>query len=157
MMDYYDRDGKPITIMEWSRLFQDREYAVIARLEEDRDDGTHILISTTWLGLNHQWGDGPPLIFETMIFLHSLTPLRKVEADPRFPIPESMRDRMSRAMDDHPMHERQWRWSKEAEARYGHDLIVKAYRENLDPDLLIKRWRTEIGDDDDEDQRGYDN
>lgn len=25
-------------------------------------------ISTVFIGLDHQWGDGPPLIFETMIF-----------------------------------------------------------------------------------------
>ena len=25
-------------------------------------------VSTVWLGLNHQYGDGPPLIFETMVF-----------------------------------------------------------------------------------------
>ncbi len=25
-------------------------------------------ISTLWLGINHNYGDGPPLIFETMVF-----------------------------------------------------------------------------------------
>lgn len=25
-------------------------------------------VSTVWLGLDHQFGDGPPLIFETMVF-----------------------------------------------------------------------------------------
>lgn len=25
-------------------------------------------ISTVFLGLDHQWGDGPPLLYETMIF-----------------------------------------------------------------------------------------
>lgn len=25
-------------------------------------------VSTVFLGLNHNWGDGPPLIFETMVF-----------------------------------------------------------------------------------------
>jgi len=27
-----------------------------------------VLISTVFLGLDHQWGDGPPLLFETMVF-----------------------------------------------------------------------------------------
>jgi hypothetical protein len=27
-----------------------------------------VRISTVFLGLDHQWGDGPPLVFETMIF-----------------------------------------------------------------------------------------
>ena len=25
-------------------------------------------VSTVFLGLDHQWGDGPPILFETMIF-----------------------------------------------------------------------------------------
>jgi hypothetical protein len=25
------------------------------------------LVSTVWLGLDHSWGEGPPLIFETMV------------------------------------------------------------------------------------------
>ena len=31
-----------------------------------RSDG--VTISTVFLGLDHAWGDGPPLLFETMIF-----------------------------------------------------------------------------------------
>lgn len=27
-----------------------------------------VVISTVFLDLNHQWGDGPPLLFETMVF-----------------------------------------------------------------------------------------
>lgn len=30
------------------------------------DDGT--VVSTVFLGLDHQFGDGPPLLFETMVF-----------------------------------------------------------------------------------------
>ena len=26
------------------------------------------MVSTVFLGLDHQWGDGPPLLFETMVF-----------------------------------------------------------------------------------------
>src|SRR5262245_14898324 len=32
------------------------------------DDPKEILISTVFLGLDHQWMDGPPLLFETMVF-----------------------------------------------------------------------------------------
>ena len=28
----------------------------------------HVEISTVFLGLDHQFGDGPPLLFETMVF-----------------------------------------------------------------------------------------
>lgn len=154
MSDWYDREGKPIDMMTWGRLMENREYATIGKLEEDRDDGTHILISTVWIGLDHNWGEGPPLIFETMIFLHSLTPLREIKDIEGFPpMSEYMKDRMARSMDEHPMNERQWRWPTEAKARHGHDLVVKAYRENLDPQLLIDRW---LEGEDDEDFGRYD-
>lgn len=28
----------------------------------------NLWISTVFLGIDHQWGDGPPLLFETMLF-----------------------------------------------------------------------------------------
>ncbi len=65
--DKFDRQGRPLSHMEWSKLLENPEYKIVARLEEDRD-GEHLLISTVWLGLNHNWGPGKPLIFETMIF-----------------------------------------------------------------------------------------
>lgn len=63
MSHYYDRQGNEIDAIEWGKLFGDLSYKTVARTE--RGD---ILISTVWLGLDHNWGDGPPLIFETMIF-----------------------------------------------------------------------------------------
>jgi hypothetical protein len=43
-----------------------------ACLEEDRSIARHkfdgIVISTVFLGLDHSFGNGPPLIFETMVF-----------------------------------------------------------------------------------------
>ncbi len=27
-----------------------------------------VWVSTVFLGIDHQWGDGPPLLFETMVF-----------------------------------------------------------------------------------------
>lgn len=37
---------------------------------EDATDpeGREFCVSTVFLGLDHQYGDGPPLVFETMIF-----------------------------------------------------------------------------------------
>ena len=60
MSDYYDRAGSPITMEEWAGSFGDNTVALT-----ELDDVT---VSTVWLGLNHNFGDGPPLIFETMIF-----------------------------------------------------------------------------------------
>jgi len=62
-MSYFDQDGKPITHAQWLDTWGEIENRIIARTQDGR-----FLISTVWLGLNHQYGDGPPLIFETMIF-----------------------------------------------------------------------------------------
>lgn len=69
MADYFDTQGRPLEMLEWARLLGER------RLGEDRwwkvahtnlsDD---VSISTVWLGLNHNWDDGPPHIFESMVF-----------------------------------------------------------------------------------------
>lgn len=50
------------TIEEWARAF-DTKKRIVA---QDRIGGC--FISTVFLGIDHQYGDGPPLIFETMIF-----------------------------------------------------------------------------------------
>ena len=66
MSDYYDRQGQPITQAQWvARFAEDHR-----RIAEDEFvlDGVEIMVSTVWLGLDHQYGGGPPLIFETMIF-----------------------------------------------------------------------------------------
>jgi len=57
---YYDRQGNPLTLMEWASSTDDKRVAYTKV-----DDTT---ISTVWLEFNHQYGDGPPLIFETMVF-----------------------------------------------------------------------------------------
>lgn len=63
---YFDRQGRPIPAEEWIRLSSDPAYRRVALTS-----GYCRRISTVWLGLNHQWGDGPPLIFETMLFRES--------------------------------------------------------------------------------------
>ena len=60
MSRYYDRQGNPLTLMEWASSTDDKRVAYTKV-----DDTT---ISTVWLGFDHQFGDGPPLIFETMVF-----------------------------------------------------------------------------------------
>lgn len=67
MPNYYDKKGKPLELMEWTRLFEDDSdppYRQVA--ETTLPDGKWI--STVWLGFNHRFGDGAPLIFETMVF-----------------------------------------------------------------------------------------
>ena len=60
---YYDRQGNPISMVEWSRKFGDKKYQIIKQEEV----GT-FFISTVWLGSNHRFGPGEPVIFETMVF-----------------------------------------------------------------------------------------
>lgn len=50
-------------MMTWAREFENMEVRRVARYESDCG-----VVSTVFLGLNHQFGDGPPLVFETMIF-----------------------------------------------------------------------------------------
>lgn len=64
---YYILEGHmavPCDMMAWARwLEKDRKARIVAQTDVA---GVHV--STVFLGLDHQYGDGPPLIFETMIF-----------------------------------------------------------------------------------------
>ena len=64
MSKYYNLDdnGQPVptNIMEWA--FQEGDWRVGQWFAGD------IQVSTVFLGLDHQWGDGPPILWETMVF-----------------------------------------------------------------------------------------
>lgn len=63
---YFDRQGKPITLRRYEELLRRGE---LARRVALTNIGEDIQVSTVWLGLNHNWApQGPPLIFETMVF-----------------------------------------------------------------------------------------
>ena len=99
---YYDRQGNELAdnmagIMEWGKLREDPNYKRIA--ETTLPDGTWI--STVWIGIDHQFGKGPPLIFESMAF-ESKDNLDECECD---------------------------RYSTEAEALAGHEAMVKRMEE----------------------------
>ena len=70
--DHYRLDGHEVVgmpantrdeILEWARWFEEANRVVAC---------THLIdgsrVSTVFLGLNHGWGDGPPMIFETALF-----------------------------------------------------------------------------------------
>lgn len=66
MLDnYYDRQGNPMTIDEAMDKHRDWEYKRV-RLAV-LPDGKWV--STLWLGLDYSFGEGPPLIFETRVYL----------------------------------------------------------------------------------------
>jgi hypothetical protein len=62
---YWKLDGHtpvPCDLFEWSDMFQSPERIV------QRDQIGEYWVSTVFLGLDHNWGSGPPLLFETMVF-----------------------------------------------------------------------------------------
>ena len=95
MIDCYDRQGNPISMEEWVEKLNDRTCQRVAKTT--LSDGKSV--STVWLGVNHNHGDGPPLIFETMVF----------------PSEENLRD-----LDCE-------RYSTEGEALVGHQAMVEKW------------------------------
>jgi len=70
---YYRRDGTRIPACDWVAAFEATRRSadwMVARthLTPASHPDQRVLVSTVFLGLDHNWGDGPPLIFETMVF-----------------------------------------------------------------------------------------
>lgn len=68
LMGYYDKFGAPITADEFFTLKWDETGAVSDYSRIAFDQLEHCAISTVWLGLNHSFTGGPPILFESMIF-----------------------------------------------------------------------------------------
>jgi hypothetical protein len=62
--DFYDFEGNPISFDTWSRLFLHEDRRVAATVVDE-----HVNVSTVFLGLDHGFGRGAPLIYETMTFV----------------------------------------------------------------------------------------
>ena len=65
---YYDRQGNPITYQQWIDVRSHGQDAWEAARRVDVTTIGDARVSTVWLGLDHSFGYGPPVIFETMIF-----------------------------------------------------------------------------------------
>lgn len=63
MIDYYDRNNRPLSLDEYATLLRDREYKRVCS-----DYVGSYWVSTVWLGLDHAFMGGPPLVFESMVF-----------------------------------------------------------------------------------------
>lgn len=64
-MNYWILNGRePVQaeLMAWS------EWCRTANIVVAKDEVNGYRISTVFLGLDHSFGDGPPLLFETMVF-----------------------------------------------------------------------------------------
>lgn len=96
---WYDRQGNPISGGRAEMLLRSVDYRRIGG-DTVVVDGKTLAVSTVWLGVNHNFtGDGPPLIFETMVF------------------------------GDHVLAEDAcWRYATEDGARAGHAAVVHALR-----------------------------
>ena len=99
MIRHYDREGRPMSTLEWASKFEDLEYKRIAWTQISPE----VHVSTVWMGLDHNFsGEGPPVIFESMAFLEHGKPF-PTEIDSE-------------------------RYSTEAEARVGHERMVLRHK-----------------------------
>jgi len=69
-----DDNGEPVPcddVVVWGRWLErasrDRS-RIIAQDLDERDPAKTVKVSTVFLGLDHQFGDGPPVLWETMVF-----------------------------------------------------------------------------------------
>lgn len=62
--EYYNKQGEIIDIEEWIKLNDNPNYRIVK--QDELSNGKWV--STVLLGLDHNFGGGKPLIFETMIF-----------------------------------------------------------------------------------------
>ena len=67
MSDKYVLDGHRAvpaeSLVAWGRFFENRDARRVATTEVGE-----VRVSTVFLGLDHSFGEGPPLLFETMVF-----------------------------------------------------------------------------------------
>ena len=65
---YYRLEGKKLVecrdVIEWATYFETKN--TNRRIAEEMVGNSYI--STVFLGIDHQFGNGPPLLFETMVF-----------------------------------------------------------------------------------------
>ena len=66
MSDHYILDGTtpvPCDLLTWAQWFETADRHVAETMIAE-----NVWVSTVFLRLDHQWGVGPPLLFETMCF-----------------------------------------------------------------------------------------
>lgn len=59
-----DHSVEPCSMEEWRQLHEGPGNP--RRVDRYEFDGG--MVSTVFLGLDHGWGEGPPILFETMVF-----------------------------------------------------------------------------------------
>jgi hypothetical protein len=100
-LDFQTGEIKPVTdLIEWAEWFENASRHIA------RDVVSGFIVSTVFLGIDHSYGHGPPLWFETMVF---------------------------RQMDNQRLHSEvdQWRYATLEEARAGHQAALEAVQTGL--------------------------
>jgi len=104
---YFDKEGNPLELMEWARMFETEEARASYKRVAETTLPNGRWVSTVWLGIDHSFGSGPPLIFETMVF-SSKKDMNDLDCD---------------------------RYSTEAQAKQGHErMCAKWLAESVDPE-----------------------
>ena len=62
----YDVHGKPMSTRLWGPAMRNRTLENGGMVGQEHVGEYYV--STVWLGFDHGFGEGPPLIFETMVF-----------------------------------------------------------------------------------------
>jgi hypothetical protein len=65
---YYGPSGRPLGLNEWATLFELRGLDPDDSWWRRRSLAPGGAVSTVWLGIDHSFGSGPPLYWETMFF-----------------------------------------------------------------------------------------
>ena len=101
---YFDKEGKPIDLMTWAKLYENHKYGVVKQTKTEK-----YFISTVWLGLDHNFNfldnDTPISIFETVVF-----PKNK---------------------DVNKIYEQERHSANLEEAKAGHEEMVKKYKKEI--------------------------
>lgn len=125
---HFDRQGRALSRRDWSRLFSYSDDDGVPYQRIALDLVGDYRISTVWLGLDHNFYGGAPLIFETIVLNDSYPDIPPIEdvLDPDKELPE-----YTKATDldcD--------RYSTEEEARAGHARMVEKVR--LIQDAMVR-------------------
>lgn len=133
IVGHYDRAGKPIGLGTWARLYRDHAYVVVKQTRLTNG----YKISTVWLGLDHRFGVGAPLIFETMVFRkRSSMEIARREEEAQAQLAHAKPDTMESRFASMQLRSAAWdesdleceRYSTEEEALAGHERMVAQWQ-----------------------------
>jgi hypothetical protein len=91
---YYNMNGEPVSLDERMDIWKGTNDDIMAgrRVATDTildSESREHFVSTVLLGLDHSFGEGPPLIFETMVFCHHDDPCEWSDWQDRYSSKES--------------------------------------------------------------------